>query len=149
MTQERNLQLVREACIAANPEIVSKKFGCIVLLKPTRRGVLYSHKFPSKRFWKNDDCNRWETENGWIDDTEMNSLIINEDAEIIGHPIRLADVLLAIKSSSKCDTYWEYEAIKDVVWGKSMHGEHPWNLRRDNLEEQSDECLQFLAGLLL
>ena len=61
-------------------------------------------------------------------------------------PIRLADVLLALETKSKQDPLNEYQSLHD------RHGVTAtlrlWNLRKDNLTEQSDGCLEFLAQLL-
>lgn len=56
----------------------------------------------------------------------------------------LSDVLLAIESGP-CN---EDNATLDG-WRKTLH--HTvvnWNLRKDDLTEQSDECISFLAELL-
>ena len=160
MTRTKAEQIVRSACIAANSQIIEKKFGCEVLLKNTRRGMLYWHKFPSKKFWKNDDRNRWETENGWIDGTEMASLIMNDDVEIIGRPIRLADVLWMIWKMFECEDsmdrvyvdsggmfYLEDMNESDVDGYEPEAGE-VWNMQKDSLTEQSDDTKIWLAGLL-
>lgn len=52
--------------------------------------------------------------------------------------IRLADVLLAINESKKRP--YGYDVLMEIV--------AYWNLRKDDLSEQSVECVAFLAGLL-
>lgn len=67
-------------------------------------------------------------------------------------PIRLADVLLAIdKFGNYCIAARENGTFMvygdDCEWranGKLLF----WNLRKDSLEDQSPECLEFLANLL-
>lgn len=90
MTREEQLQLIRQKCVEANPEIknrVHSAFGAI---------------------------------------------------------IRLADVLLAIEQTEhwRKGTFLRERktTIHDVY--------ERWNLRKDDLTQQSDECLQFLADLL-
>lgn len=68
--------------------------------------------------------------------------------EIIGRPIRLADVLFAIGRS-------EYPYLFQVssLGAISCNGRVPiqpdyWDLRKDDLTAQSDETLSFLASLL-
>lgn len=69
----------------------------------------------------------------------------------IRRPIRLADILLTIKSSidvsgvhpvNQSDAY--YERLNELG-NKLIAG---WNLREDNLESQSDDCISFLYELL-
>ena len=61
--------------------------------------------------------------------------------------VRLADVLLAVKEKYQRGTLQKEGEFKngtewfgEITWG--------WNLRNDALTEQSDECLEFLSGLL-
>ena len=64
-----------------------------------------------------------------------------------GRPIRLADVLLAIPTlwvQPKTDVG---NGTRFIHSGMANSG-ISWNLRRDDLAEQSDECVAFLANLL-
>lgn len=72
--------------------------------------------------------------------------------EIIGRPIRLADVLLAIEQLpffnllvTKTDN--NLTAVERLLGGSIFNGY--WNLRDDNLDNQSDECKEFLYKLLV
>jgi hypothetical protein len=61
------------------------------------------------------------------------------------YPIRLADVLLAIHKKAKIEEKGFVESlfsveIDDLV---NIH----WNLRQDDLTQQSDECIDFLFKL--
>ena len=59
-----------------------------------------------------------------------------------GRPIRLADVVLAIKSSDPSKmTVGRFKELCGDVCSR-------WNLRTDNLSQQSAETLKFLASLL-
>ena len=60
-------------------------------------------------------------------------------------PIRLADVLLAIMEVDveKAFPTENYPATKIIAMIVGR-----WNLRKDDLTEQSDECVAFLAQLL-
>src|SRR4029077_17503177 len=63
-------------------------------------------------------------------------------------PVRLADVLLAIKRNVK-EGRDKTEYLFDIVselWGKRKAW--GWNLHKDDLTEQSAECITFLADLL-
>lgn len=77
--------------------------------------------------------------------------------EILGRPIRLADVLLAIDNVKPSLT----DAFSDTFCGVRINGEFEmmsvgdsfssgvkWNLREDNLDSQSEETITFLAELL-
>ena len=65
--------------------------------------------------------------------------------EILGRPIRLADVLLAYIHCAK---------LAHVVAEANKHLDNElkimmmWNLRADDLEKQSEETVTFLAELL-
>lgn len=66
-------------------------------------------------------------------------------------PIRLADVLLAIPLTE--GTTWRvtqngiFVSVEDE-WGKETFTDAQWNFLKDDLTEQSEECITFLAGLL-
>jgi hypothetical protein len=68
--------------------------------------------------------------------------------------VRLADVLLAMKDIN-AEKIWAVDVSCGQFFGQSISGGSPiyhktgiWNLRKDDLTEQSDECLTFLAELL-
>ena len=70
-------------------------------------------------------------------------------------PIRLADVLLAIDNNSTFpDGFPQYAVATDGFIGKlvDMKSLPPkgawWKLKKDDLTEQSDECLEFLTSLI-
>lgn len=127
-----NLTIVREAVIKAVPEIMELKFGCFVEF--TGKYMITAVKNDHTHDPHVDLVN----EKGQIEE-----LVTVDILEILGRKIGIADILVAIKKSPKCDTYWEYEAASNLTWGLNE-----WNLLSDSLEDQSPECLQFLAGLL-
>ncbi len=59
-------------------------------------------------------------------------------------PITLADVLLAIKTAPARKAYGHLTALERTWFQTITH----WNLRKDSLDEQSPECLSFLAGTI-
>lgn len=71
----------------------------------------------------------------------------SEVSIVVRHPdfkIHLADVLLAINSQSKV-------FVEIDMRGRFVVNEDStelWNLRKDDLTEQSDKCIKFLADLL-
>lgn len=155
MRREELLALIRQKCIEANPEIIELKFGCVVKL-PIKSNFsnVVAKKFGSI-FWKYDDNKfRFVGERGWLD---VNLFQEHRDKfQIIGRPIRLADVLLAI------DDWPQHH--NPILWWTKVEGLlgirdagmkellfficTNWNLRKDNLNDQSDECVSFIAELL-
>jgi hypothetical protein len=68
-------------------------------------------------------------------------------------PIRLADVLLAIEEHFATDSSMKINDIQsEIVSHTYLNGKYIrppyWNLRADDLEKQSRECLAFLYNLL-
>lgn len=131
MNHQQKLEAVRQACIKANPEIVELKFGCDVEI------VIGSVACPATIVQKNYAGN-------WL------VLIAGQTAtykdkqiyKIIGRPIRLADVLLALN--------WKWIAITST--GSFMVGSAEsslrWDLLADDLTKQSPEMVDLLYGLL-
>jgi hypothetical protein len=74
-----------------------------------------------------------------------NNTIYQGDLEafIIGRPIRLADVLLAVVK----DFAYPYEGVAGDIFASKLC--RLWNLKDDNLDNQSEECKQFLINLLV
>lgn len=154
------LENIRNACIKASPEIMELKFGCEVMLLlgdyygEIGRVVYPSGKCTKHKLYKNcnEDCDIKDAVSivtNWDDEPSEWLLLSNgKDYKVLGREIRLADVLLAIKSSPKCDTLWEYEVISDLIWGKTNKQIEMWNLRKDSLSEQSEETLKFISDLL-
>lgn len=60
-------------------------------------------------------------------------------------PIRLADVLLALDGLRKNEPYSKTQRNFEAVTLGYTKG---WNLRKDDLIEQSDETIEFIATLL-
>lgn len=94
-------------------------------------------------------------------------IIINKNAQLIGfdhkvtyfeqsRPIRLADVLLAILNGSNAITPIELNGDKTVtlyadnpeIVGEDENHWCDWNLLKDDLSQQSEATMVFLAGLL-
>lgn len=131
MTNQEQLQKIREKCIESNPEIVELKFGCELKHNST------------KNIWKATGKHSWSdgvaivlTDKGivqWEKDTY----------EIIGRPIRLVDVLLAIKSI-------DYVIMFDGTFLDKYDLETgaKWNLLKDNLTLQNEETIRFIYELL-
>lgn len=106
---------LRQVIIAANPEIMELDTGCVV--QSDNRAYLVGSS-----------------------DVHMLSQF-----KIIGRPIRLADVLLAIEKHGLNDQIEYHNILFDLL----VKNESLWNLRNDNLDHQSDETKQFLINLLV
>jgi len=126
-----NLELIRQKCIEANPEIVELKFGCIVLDENgIQEHVIYS-------------VEEFMTGNLKVK-LDATAVLIRADELkcIIGSPIRFGDVLLTLEKnlrpSLQLEKYWQTVHALIAFW----------NLRKDDLNEQSEETLDFIASLL-
>jgi hypothetical protein len=153
MTREETISAIRQLCVKANPEIMELKPGCVLDLNCGESygwmtihqitNVCKKHKkYREECGIEENGCSNEEAmfgtsgyDEGWWTHTIKVADI--KPHQIIGRPIRLADVLLVL-----FDTKGEAERgfILTVV--------ADWNLRADTLDEQSDECVAFLAGLL-
>lgn len=143
-TREGMIALIREKCIEANPSILDLKFGCV---------FTYGRKGKKGTFIRRNtrDMVEFKTED------EGHSFCGNDDIiEIIGRPIRLADVLLAIwkknpanrtnvvlESSGQFRVTHTWGGRRDII----VLGE-TWNLLEDDIDRQSDDTIEFLHGLL-
>ncbi len=82
---------------------------------------------------------------------ELIDVICEDYIEIIGLPIRIADILLAVKikhnelfnTSETEDGYKEFSFSGDLIDILSMY-----NLEKDNILDQSDEFCEFLSEIL-
>ena len=131
------LQTIREAIIKANPSILNLEFGCNIKYKKEMYKLLSL---------------RYSERNG--DYLILYSLVHTgcpnispKYAKIIGRDIKLSDVLLAISKDYEKDedNHWVFfgSQKQDILMVVAN-----WNLKNDNLENQSEECLSFLAELL-
>lgn len=151
--ENKNLEIVREACIKANPEIMELGFGC---------GVKYGEGI----------FKHYTLYCGTLSDDKVvlymwnigEPIRVSKDqletfGEILGRPIRLADVLKTV--GKKTNNAWAVESRLGALleWGSNGDGvmafyepagkDRPcWNLNKDDLSLQTDETLQFLATLL-
>lgn len=151
MTKPEKIEEIRKACILANPEIVELKFGCEVIDKG------FNHQNNSKGVFialAMEDNIFMVYENG-----DVSWAISKSQIEILGRPIRLSDVLLAIERSDK--TGWHIYSNGEFAQNagyNEMYLEQKicgineshirWNLLKDSLEDQDEPCLTFLVDLL-
>jgi hypothetical protein len=157
------ITVIREKCIAANPEILELKLGCEVeklkysewdcgrFYVVAETAICNKHKkFDEKCYEQENGCVihdgveilEWTEENWWtyrLKQSEIKSL---------GRPVRLSDVLLAIEEVPK-----SYKLVLDCggrFWEmmKPSPSNMLWNLRADDLEKQSEETISFLYELM-
>lgn len=136
---KENLQKIKEACIKVNPEIMELKFGCEGNydgnpVKWLRYGMDFQNvDGPNVHVWQMDNGTRYVTPD-------------NNIVEILGRPIRLADVLLA--------TQWKFSngmVDADILGSEGVYLYdllHDWNLKDDNLDHQPENTITFIASLL-
>ena len=135
-----NIEKIREAVIKANPEIVKLKFGCVVIFAGHKM-VLGVDKYDIVTYVCRREGEQYESGGDFH---------INRIEEIIGRPIRLSDVLLAMEKAnpsrqllmSFTGRFYEYSSKIPLCQ------ECSWNLKDDNLENQSEELKKFVADLL-
>ena len=128
---KKELQDIREACIKANPEIVELKFGCTVKFKGGKPHIIYSTA-PTSNF---------------IYCVGRFRQLRSNIKEILGRPVRLSDVLLAIggeSTSQKEQESYSVNLSKLCGFGWNVC----WDLRNDNLDNQSPETISFIHSLL-
>jgi hypothetical protein len=126
------LQEIRAKVIETVPEIIELKPGCIV------EGVYASKDNPRKYV-------QYVRKSGtlsYICHSKTGKEVIYpiKSTRIIGRTIRLADILLAMKENDASPLQM-HDFLCRVVYGK-------WNLRTDDLDQQSEETLTFIHSIL-
>jgi hypothetical protein len=135
MTRDEQLAFIRQKCLEANPEIVELKFGCQLLDKRSGDDKwLYLHRAMG---------------GSMVVEHKITGIGHGKDYEfdVIGRPIRLADMLLAI-GNPFVEVHANGGIVTQTNWPGHKLQQAVWNLRKDDLTEQSDECIEFLADLL-
>lgn len=139
-----NLETIRVACIKADPSILDLEFGCEVKLK---RNLHTRFKGERGMIAGTPEGYAIAFENGHLMMTEDGE----DDIEVLGRPIRLADVLLAIGSTEygiDATGHFLKDFCEKSAWDDKGEIPFKWNLKQDDLEKQSKECLAFIASLL-
>lgn len=136
MTRTKSEQIVIKAVIKAVPEIMELKFGCEM------RRMDFLLKYVGKNNGQHALLITGKQELLFVDKIE-------EAVEILGRPIRLADVLLAIQETHIELAKVNHETLRITPTAEkvTVKGYGFWNLRADSLSEQSDETIHFLAEL--
>ncbi len=135
-----NLDIIRRACIEANPEIMELEFGCKLTVNWMENDN--DPKYHQTLYWPEDM--RPNGENSVIWDNMTGDIV-----EILGRTIRLADVLLALPAGLYISSGGLFvESSHGLDGSTALDSKESWDLRHDDLSAQSPETLSFLAGLL-
>jgi hypothetical protein len=150
MSRTENLQKIKDACWKANPEIKDLVFGCKVkaYIQDEEAQILQIQYLNAWDLGIEVECEEIDTE-------AIRSMQGDEDnyIEILGRDIRLADVLNACtpdRQPVRVDGNGIITSLKADVDGQTpiVDQQRSWNLLKDNLDEQSDETILFIANLL-
>lgn len=159
LTPQAKLDLVRQAVIAANPDILKPQRGSRI-----RRKRNDKEGFIVTDFFTVDFCTccyvMYDNEAGYTHMAQYPEFTLPEGhqhydlkIDVLGRPIRLADVLLALRVNKP-----ELNPLRQMVqdWPTTEH--HPlyweqgaikrWNLHRDSLDDQDATTTDFLHSLL-
>lgn len=157
---ENKLKTIRQACIEANPSIMAIIEGCKIKVMDFGTGEYSGHWTNAKAPIHHESSGYYVQRHGMGWDGHYSEAHCvyeyhdgkkkeNPDVEILGRPIRLADVLLAIKKTDRAISVYEDGMFIDHSKNEmAMNTRFYWNLLKDRLEDQSDETLTFLAELL-
>lgn len=130
MENQNNIKRIKRACIKANPKIMELNFGCEIVFED----ITYIVCNVISR--KEIEIFNVETHKVRVFDPDF---LKKKSDDIIGRPIRLADVLLALVAIPRDSS------IKDSPeWYAVTH----WVLEDDDLLLQSSETVAFIAELL-
>lgn len=133
-TIEEKVKFVREKCIEANPEIVELKFGCEIEHPiGSKKGIIISHSLTLRA--KQDMFLVLKKGSTFY-------LVKHAITKIIGRPIRLADILLALQEEDGKE--WNIR-IGSVGVYKVVAA---YNLRDDNFDHQTNEMKEFIWEIL-
>jgi len=132
MTHEETIKRIQELV----PSVMELEFGCVV----------ETNIFPSYpchfrlcyKTWKSDILVCENNEEG-------QALLSMNDCTILGKPITLAVVMLAIEVKYRGDLF---ETVASNAWFHFGSTRGFWNLSKDNFNDQSEETKTFIGGLL-
>jgi hypothetical protein len=166
MTNQDQVNFIRQKCVEANPEIVVLKFGCEVignigmaeyLNDPFIVIGLTSVCKKHKKYHVNcgaeeNGCAvsdgivvKWGSEeDGWGEHTLKES----ESGKIIGRPIRLADIFVTVVKKNGAKFGNLGKTFDALVEAQFVDVARTWRLNLDDLQTQSEETINFLYELL-
>lgn len=135
----------REAKIKAIYETIANKertFGCNYIIKDRDW-----HEYEVRETeWECVNLTYWDSYevDEWYDSYDINYLV-----SIIWHPIMIWDVF-DYTNEKKIDMVWSDSscAIDARDWEQSINIFNLWGQKRKPIEEQSDECVNFIYDLI-
>ncbi len=145
--KNQHIETIRKACIKANPSITELKFGCRFFFKENNSPCVYLNTWKSYTYFMYG-----HPATPYLSHSIKTGEFEEIPLEIIGRPITLADVLLAISRSSNGRGY-AVESDGTFMYSEDIYRNHwvseyeRWNLTKP-LEQQSPNCLEFIANLL-
>lgn len=138
--------LIREKIVAAVPEIMELKFGCEI-----KREGASKREFFVGQFGDEFSIVRIDDKGAWIPFT-IPWPPKSQHFEILGRPIRLSDVLVAIGKQGKTFPFsigFTRGDFISIIPENGTSKQHAvWNCRKDSLDDQSPETLQFIHSIL-
>lgn len=138
LTTQEKIQEIKKACIAANPAILDLVFGCEVTSDKGEKVTIIN---------KGRDI-----DGSWFSFLDKENLITTDEVvggvnEILGRPIHLADILLAVKAYKiKLDFDTRSQPFLFITDWKERTV--IWNLLKDDLNLQDTAMIDFLYHLL-
>lgn len=148
LCMKTNLDIVREACVKANPQIMEMAFGCEVQGIGALGGFM-KWRYAGKLSASGMEAWSLISQTGSKENAEK--VIGNDELkyEILGRPIRLADVIHTIMCNHESDNIRLFSDIGEVEFDDGLRKKTAkWNLLKDDLRNQSEPTLSFLVGLL-
>ena len=154
-------EIIKQACVKANPGI--KALPTFPDDSNVRKAIIALENMMSIKYIDDHDFKETAAMNIRVYEEERRAAYTRElEQKYPGHPIRLADVLLAQRAWWKqhalknhyIDNADDEEGLREVLLeSDSFEGERlgileNWNLFTDTLDSQSDETITFLANLL-
>lgn len=130
--RELQLKEIREVVARVVPDVMEIAFGCQVRFKSNGEiGTIF-------KFYKELDGIFKLS----VRVQNMSCYPSDGDVEILGRPIRLADILAAMNATLKTDEF-SLQAWREIITGNK------YNLLSDDLTAQSHELIAFLHNVLV
>ncbi len=135
--KQTNLEIIRQACIKANPEIIELKFGCQIIHNNTGKIITitnFDEKEPYYGF-------------SFVDGGIVPLFASGENKKeliIIGRPIRLSDIIFTLYKNKKAQYFGGMLDNNSIYFANRIS----WDLLHDDLNLQSEPTKKFIANLL-
>lgn len=136
MTKQEQINFIKQKSVEANPDIKKLEFGCSINrpYNMYRYGGIIIGEDNGSYYVMYDSISQ-----------EIITMHDIQDDEILGRDIRLADILYAINTHGISNNeFWHDNTTEFYISKMALK----WNLLKDNLNDQSDECVEFIYNLL-